>query len=71
MIKQELFPQAIFTWALVQLPRLSNVSLTQANTLTNSWPDPIIITTGKDGVEENPSKGKNRETKSSEVRKVT
>lgn len=69
--KPELSPQVIFTWAFVQLPCLSDVSLTQANTLTNSWPDPIIITTGKDGVKENPSKGKKRETESSEVGKVT
>lgn len=70
-IKLKPSPQAIFTWAFVQLPRLSDVPLTQANTLTNSWPDPVIITTGKDGVEENPPKGKNRETKSSEVGKAT
>lgn len=71
MVKQDPSPQAIFTWAFVQLPCLSNVSLAQANTLTNSWPDPIIITTRKDGVEENSSKGKSRETQSSEVGKVT
>lgn len=41
---------AIFTWALVQLPRLSNVSLTQANALTDRWPHPTVIMTGKDGV---------------------
>lgn len=71
MKRQDPCPQAIFTWAFVQLPCLSNVSLAQANALTNSGPDPVIITAGKDGVQENSSKGKSRETQSSEAGKVT
>lgn len=69
MTKQDPCPQAIFTWAFVQLPCLGDVSLAQANALTNGRPDPVIIPAGKDGVQENSSEGKSRETQSSEAGK--
>lgn len=71
MVKQAPPPQAIFTWALVQLPCLGDVPLAQAHTLTDGRPHPVVISTGKDGVEENSSEGKRRDTQSSQVGKVT
>lgn len=38
------------TWAFVQLPGLRYVSLTEPHTLTNGWPDAIVVSTGEDGV---------------------
>lgn len=43
-------PQGSVTWAFVQLPGLSYVSLTEPHTLANGWPDAIVIPTGEDGV---------------------
>ena len=38
------------TWAFVQLPGLSYVSLTEPHTLADGWPDAIVVSTGEDGV---------------------
>lgn len=38
------------TWAFVQLPGLSYISLTEPHTLANGWPDAIVVSTGEDGV---------------------
>lgn len=43
-------PRFTVTWAFVQLPGLSYVSLTEPHTLANGWPDAIVVSTGKDGV---------------------
>lgn len=43
-------PWLTVTWAFVQLPGLSYISLTEPHALANGWPDAIVVSTGKDGV---------------------
>lgn len=38
------------TWALVQLPGLSDVSLAEPHALANGWPDAAVVVAGEDGV---------------------
>lgn len=43
-------PWLTVTWAFVQLPGLSYISLTEPHALANGWPDAIVVSTGEDGV---------------------
>lgn len=43
-------PRLTVTWAFVQLPSLSYVSLAEPHTLANGWPDAIVVSTREDGV---------------------